>query len=165
MGQDREILFHSLDLFLKERDGLGDRLLAGRIKERQCLHGALKVPCSNELLLQLAYGRTFLPEGKDGIAWELVGLRPHSLSIGGYDTGIHFVSLDGGQHRTGEVLNLERILQTGSDTCLIEQIGKQRTVVACCLHDTVIFLRRERLDKRMNTLYGVLERPCLAVLP
>ena len=49
----------------------------------------------------------------------------------GYQTGIYLVRLGDGEHGTGEVLYLQRILKADGYPCFGKQIDEQRTVIAC----------------------------------
>ncbi len=122
LGQYGKILFEVFNLLFKEGDGLLNGLPTLGIKERQHFHGTLEVLCGNELLLELADNRAFLLQGKDGITAQLVWRRIHLLPIEGNQAGVCLIRLDGGEHDTGEVLHLERILQTGGDACLGKQM-------------------------------------------
>lgn len=62
---------------------------------------------------------------------ELIRIRLHPLPVQGYQTGIYLVRLGDGEHGTGEVLYLQRILKADGYPCFGKQIDEQRTVIAC----------------------------------
>ena len=64
-------------------------------------------------------------------------LRVHFLTVQGYEPSVDLVSLDRGEHGSGEVLYLQRVFHADSNPCDIEHIQQQCAVVPGGFHDTV----------------------------
>ena len=123
-------LFKELDSFI---DGM-DRTL---VRHRKTNERLPEVRHGGELLGNLPYDRSFLTEPQNGLALHLERLRIHLLPIQGYEPCVDFVGLDRGEHGSGKVLYLQRVLHANGNPGDIEHVQQQGTVVPGRFHDTV----------------------------
>ena len=90
---------------------------------------------SDELVCDSDHGEfsrlPVLPEPQDSLSLYLERLRIHLLSVESYEPSVDLVCLDRGEHGSGEVLYLQRILKADGYPCFGKQIDEQRTVIAC----------------------------------
>ena len=123
-------LFKELDRFVY---GMGRPF----VRNRQTSERATKVRHGGNLLGKLTYDRSLLSEPQDGFSLYLERLRVHFLTVQGYEPSVDLVSLDRGEHGSGEVLYLQRVLHADGNPCDIKHVQQQGTVVPGRLHDTV----------------------------
>ena len=123
-------LFKELDRFVY---GMGRPF----VRNRQTSERATKVRHGGNLLGKLTYDRSLLSEPQDGFSLYLERLRVHFLTVQGYEPSVDLVSLDRGEHGSGEVLYLQRILHADSNPGDIEQVQQHCAVVPGRFHDTV----------------------------
>ena len=99
-----------------------------------------------------------LPEPQDCLTLYLEGLRIHLLSVESYEPSVDLVSLDRGEHGSGEVLYLQWVLHADSNSGDIEQVQQHCAIVSSSLHntvDTTVFW--ESPDKLLDTSGRVVE--------
>ena len=123
-------LFKELDRFVYGMDRTF-------IRDRQTSERASEVRHGSNLLGELPYDRSLLPEPQDSLSLYLERWRIHLLSVESYEPSVDLVSLDRGEHGSGEVLYLQRIFHADSNPCDIKHVQQQGTVVPGRLHDTV----------------------------
>ena len=123
-------LFKELDRFVY---GMGRPF----VRNRQTSERATKVRHGGNLLGKLTYDRSLLPEPQDSLSLYLERLRIHLLSVESYEPSVDLVCLDRGEHGSGEVLYLQRILHADSNPGDIEQVQQHCAVVPGRFHDTV----------------------------
>ena len=107
------------------------------VRNRQACEGVSEVRHGRNLLGKLTYDRSLLSEPQDSLSLYLERLRIHLLSVESYEPSVDLVSLDRGEHGSGEVLYLQRILHADSNPGDIEQVQQHCAVVPGRFHDTV----------------------------
>ena len=128
------------------------------IRDRQTSERASEIRHGRNLLGELTYDRSLLPEPQDCLTLYLEGLRIHLLSVESYEPSVDLVSLDRGEHGSGEVLYLQWVLHADSNSGDIEQVQQHCAIVSSSLHntvDTAVF--RESSDKLLDTSGRVVE--------
>lgn len=135
--QIREFRLKPVAFLFKELDRFVYGMDRTFIRDRQTSQRASEVRHSRNLLGELPYDRSLLPEPQDSLSLYLERLRIHLLSVESYEPSVDLVSLDSGEHGSGEVLYLQRILHADSNPCDIKHVQQQGTVVSGGFHDTV----------------------------
>ena len=133
----REFRLKPVTPLFKELDRFVYGMSRSFVRNRQACEGASKVRHGRNLLGKLTYDRSLLPEPQDSLSLYLERLRIHLLPVESYEPSVDLVSLDRGEHGSGEVLYLQRILHADSNPCDIKHVQQQGTVVPGRLHDTV----------------------------
>lgn len=123
-------LFKELDSFVYGMD-------RSFVRDGKTCEGSSEVRHGGNLLSELTYDRSLLAKPQDCFPLHLERLRIHLLPIKGYEPGVDLVGLDRGEHSSGEVLYLQRVLHADSNPGNIEQVEEQCAVVPCRFHDTV----------------------------
>ena len=133
----REFRLKPVTPLFKELDRFVYGMSRSFVRNRQACEGASKVRHGRNLLGKLTYDRSLLPEPQDSLSLYLERLRIHLLSVESYEPSVDLVSLDRGEHGSGEVLYLQRILHADSNPGDIEQVQQHCAVVPGRFHDTV----------------------------
>ena len=133
----REFRLESVTPLFKELDSFIYGVDRAFVRDGQTSEGATKVRHGGNLLGKLTYDGSFLPEPQDGLSLYLERLRVHLLPVQGYEPCVDLVGLDGGEHGSGEVLYLQRVLHADSNPGDIKYVQQQDTVVSGGLHNTV----------------------------
>ena len=133
----REFRVKSVTSLFKELDRFIYGMDRTFIRDRQTSERASEVRHSSNLLGELPYDRSLLPEPQDSLSLYLERLRIHLLSVESYEPSVDLVCLDRGEHGSGEVLYLQRILHADSNPGDIEQVQQHCAVVPGRFHDTV----------------------------
>lgn len=135
--QIREFRLKPVAFLFKELDRFVYGMDRTFIRDRQTSQRASEVRHSRNLLGELPYDRSLLPEPQDSLSLYFERLRIHLLSVESYEPSVDLVSLDSREHGSGEVFYLQRILHADSNPCDIKHVQQQGTVVPGRLHDTV----------------------------
>ena len=133
----REFRLKPVTPLFKELDRFVYGMSRSFVRNRQTSERATKVRHGGNLLGKLTYDRSLLSEPQDGFSLYLERLRVHFLTVQGYEPSVDLVSLDRGEHGSGEVLYLQRVFHADSNPCDIEHIQQQCAVVPGGFHDTV----------------------------
>lgn len=133
----REFRLKPVTPLFKELDRFVYGMSRSFVRNRQACEGASKVRHGRNLLGKLTYDRSLLPEPQDSLSLYLERLRIHLLSVESYEPSVDLVCLDRGEHGSGEVLYLQRILHADSNPGDIEQVQQHCAVVPGRFHDTV----------------------------
>lgn len=151
-------LFKELDRFVY---GMGRSF----VRNRQTFERATEVRHGRNLLGKLAYDRSLLSEPQDGLSLHLERLRVHFLTVQGYEPSVDLVGFDCGEHDSGEVLYLQRVLHADSNFGDIEHVQQQSTVVPGGFHDTMdAAVFGESPDELLDSSGCVVESADLTVL-
>ena len=135
--QIREFRLKPVAFLFKELDSFIYGMSRAFVRNRQTSEGASEIRHSSNLLGELTYDRSLLSEPQDSLSLYLERLRIHLLPVESYEPSVDLVSLDRGEHGSGEVLYLQRILHTDSNPGDIEQVQQHCAVVPGRFHDTV----------------------------
>ena len=156
--QIREFHLKPVTSLFKELDRFVYGMSRSFVRNRQAYEGASEIRHGRNLLGELTYDRSLLSEPQDGLPLHLERLRVHFLPVQGYEPSIAFVGLDRGEHGSGEVLYLQRVLHADSNSGDIEQVQQHCAIVSSSLHntvDTTVFW--ESPDKLLDTSGRVVE--------
>ena len=107
------------------------------VRNRQACEGVSEVRHGRNLLGKLTYDRSLLSEPQDSLSLYLERLRIHLLSVESYEPSVDLVSLDRGEHDSGEVLYLQWVLHADSNPGNIEQVQQHRAVIPGGFHNTM----------------------------
>ena len=161
----REFRLKPVTLLFKELDSLVYGMGCTFVRDRQTSEGASEIRHGRNLLGELPYDRSLLSEPQDGLSLYLERLRIHLLAIQGYEPGVDFVGLDRGEHGSGEVLYLQRVLHADNNSGNIEQVQQHRAVVPGRFHNTMdAAVFGESSDELLDSSGRVVESADLTVL-
>lgn len=154
----RKFRLKPVTFLFKERNGFIYGMGRTFVRDGQTSERASEVRHGGNLLGELTYNRSLLPKPQDGLSLYLEGKRIHLLSVESYESCVDLVRLDRGEHGSGEVLYLQRVLHADGNPCDIEQIQQHRAVIPGGFHDTVdTAVFRESSDKLPDSSGRVVE--------
>ena len=133
----REFRLKPVAPFFKELDRFVYCMSRTFVRDRQTGEGVSEVRHGGNLLGKLTHYGSLLAKPQDSLSLDFERLRVHLLPIHGYEPSIDLIRLDCGEHGSGEVLYLQRVLHADGNSGDIEHVQKQSTVVPGGFHDTV----------------------------